>query len=161
LKKEEKLPMRFTETTGTLELFAFLAVVGWMIIGSIQAVKKAQRKREMEHAERMRALEMGLVPQPRGLDWPAAAVCIAIGAGVPIGSFVVAWLASLTADVPKQIWLAPVFVSFAAIGSTRKLALRIIEPKGNARTFAREKSASSVEKPVFDPETFDVVGSRG
>jgi hypothetical protein len=150
--------MRFT---GTLELFAFLAVVCWMIIGSTQAVKKAQRKREMEHDERMRSLEMGLVPHPRGLDWPAATVCIAIGAGVPIGSFVVAWLACLTAGVPEQIWFAPVFVSFAAIGTARKLALRIIEPKGNARTFAREKSASSVEKPVFDPETFDVVGSRG
>jgi hypothetical protein len=153
--------MRFTGTNASLELIAFLAVVCWMIYGATQSSKKARRQADMEHAERMKLLEMGLVPQPSGLEWPAAAVCIAIGAGVPISSFLVVWLACLTTKIPGPVWMAPVFVSFAAIGSTRKLALRIIDPRGKARTSAHEKSAWTVEKPAFDPEAFDVVGSRG
>ena len=125
-------------------------------------VHKAHRRREMEHAERMRALEMGLVPQPRGMDWPAAAVCIAIGAGVPIGSFIVAWLAVLTAaHTPKAIWVAPVFVSFAAIGAARKLAYRIIDPKSGPHKDLVGRSPSPAGKEAFDPDAYDVVGSRG
>jgi hypothetical protein len=144
-----------------LELFAFLGILSLIVVGSVQTARANRRKREMEHLERMKSLEMGLTPGPSGFDWPAAAVCIAIGAGVPIGSFVVAWLASLTADVPSEIWVAPILVSFGAFGTTMILSLRIIEPKGKTRPLGREQTASNFEKPEFDPDAFDVVGSRG
>jgi hypothetical protein len=142
-------------------LFATLGFASLVIVGVATGVKQAHRRKELEHAERMKSLEMGLVPQPSGLDWPAASVCIAIGAGVPIGSFVVAWLAALTAHVPGVIWLAPVFVSFSAIDSARKLAYRVIDPKVGSRQGGPDRSASPAGKPEFDPDAFDVVGSRG
>jgi hypothetical protein len=147
---------------GFLESFAILGVVGLGLVGAISAAQRAHRRKEMEHAERMKSLEMGLVPLPSGLDWPAASVCIAIGAGVPIGSFLVAWLATMTADVPGEIWLAPVFVSFAAIGSARKLAYRVIDPaKSNSYKNVIKQASMPDGKPAFDPDAYDVVGSRG
>ena len=149
---------------GFLESFAILGVVGLglVIAGFTSGMKQAHRRKELEHLERIKAMEMGLAPQPTGLDWPAAAVCIAIGAGVPVGSFVVAWLATLTADAPDGIWVAPVFVSFAAIGSARKLAYRIIDPtkSGSGKGVIKQVPVSD-GKPAFDPDAFDVVGSRG
>ena len=124
-------------------------------------MQRAHRHKEMEHAERMKSLEMGLVAQPSGLDWPAASVCIAVGAGVPIGSFVVAWLAMLTADAPAGVWVASVFVSFAAINSARKLACRMIDPKSVSRKGFFEQASVPDRKPAFDPDAYDVVGSRG
>ena len=105
-------------------------------------------------------MEMGLAPWPASLNWPAAVVCIAIGAGVPIGSFGICWLATLTAEVPDGIWFAPVFVSFSAVGAARKLAYRILDPKSGAKKPAYAQSAT-IGKPEFDPDAFDVVGSRG
>jgi hypothetical protein len=145
---------------GFLEQFASLGIVAMVIIAIVSGMKQAQRRKELEHFERIKAMELGLAPQPTGLDWPAAAVCIAIGAGVPIGSFVVAWLATLTADAPDGIWVAPVFVSFAAIGASRKLAYRIIDPRSGVKRPAQVKSAPN-GKPQFDPDAFDVVSSRG
>jgi hypothetical protein len=145
---------------GFLEQFMTLGVLALVVIGIVSGLKQAQRRKELEHLERIKAMEMGLAPQPSGLDWPSAAVCIAIGAGVPIGSFVVAWLATLTADAPDGIWVAPVFVSFAAIGATRKLAYRIIDPRSGSKKPAYAQSAPT-GKPEFDPDAFDVVGSRG
>ena len=146
---------------GAIELFAVLGVLGMVLVGGSTLVKQAHRRKEMEHSERMKALEMGLVPQPSGLDWPAAAVCIAVGAGVPLGSFLVAWLATLTADAPDEVWFAPVFVSFAAIGATRKLAYRIIDPSSGSKKNGTMRQAPSAGKGAFDPDAYDVVGSRG
>jgi hypothetical protein len=145
---------------GFLEQFMSLGVVALVIIGIASGMKQAHRRKELEHLERIKAMEMGLAPQPTGLDWPAAAVCIAIGAGVPIGSFLVAWLATLTAHTPDGIWIAPVFVSFAAIGASKKLAYRIIDPRLGSKRSTQAKSPST-GKPEFDPDAFDVVGSRG
>ena len=145
---------------GFLEQFMSLVTLVLVGIWISFERKQAHRRKELEHLERIKAMEMGLTPQPTGLDWPAAAVCIAIGAGVPIGSFVVAWLASLTAQVPHAIWVAPVFVSLAAIGSARKLAYRIIDPKSGPKKKACVGSTPT-GKPAFDPDAFDVVGSRG
>ena len=142
-------------------LSANLAFVGLVLTWASTAVKQARRRREMEHAERMKAMEMGLVPPPGGLNWPAAAVCIAVGAGVPIGSFLVSWLATLTAGAPNEIWYAPVFVSFAAIGAARKLACRVIDPKSGSCKAPGDRAPATAGKEAFDPDAFDVVGSRG
>jgi hypothetical protein len=146
-----------------MRLFAGTAMLGFVFMGIAFGASKARRRKEMEHAERMKALEMGLVPLPSGLDWPAAAVCIAVGAGVPLGSFLVSWLATLTADAPDEIWIAPVLVSFAALGTTRKLAYRIIDPKSGLRKdlVERVSAPAGKDKEAFDPDAYDVVSSRG
>jgi hypothetical protein len=148
-------------STDVLGQFTALGVLGLLVVlGAASWGKQVHRRKEMEHFERIKAMEMGLAPPSAGLDWPGAAVCIAIGAGVPIGSFLVAWLAALTAPVPHAIWIAPMFVSFAAIGAARKLAYRLIDPRSKSKKPAYTKSTPT-GKPEFDPDAFDVVGSRG
>ena len=134
---------------------AFVMSFVSLMIG--MALHQGRRRKEREHAERMRAMELGLVPQPSGLDWPAAAVCIAIGAGVPLGSFAVAWLATLTTNVANEIWFAPVFVSFAAIGASKKLTYRMIDAKGGSSVSARP---TPVAKPEPSADAYDFAGHR-
>jgi hypothetical protein len=145
---------------GFNEPYAVLGVLALVTWGAIAGTRRAHRRKEMEHLERMRAMELGVAPAPVGMDWPAASVCIAIGAGVPIGSFAICWLATLTTHVPSGIFVAPVFVSFAAIGAARKLAHRVLDPRSGATKPAYARSAKA-GKPEFDPDAFDVVGSRG
>ena len=144
-----------------IDRFVILGGLALIVIGALSKAKQAQRRKEMEHLERMKALEMGVAPSPVGMDWPAAAVCMAIGAGVPVGSFAICWLATLTADAPDGIWVAPVFVSFSAIGAARKLAHRVIDPRSGSKKKPTCARSAPAGKPEFDPDAFDVVGRRG
>ena len=144
-----------------MEMFLVFGCPCFLVLAvSILGLKQAHRRKEMEHLERIKALEMGVSPLPGGLDWPGAAVCIAIGAGVPIGSFAVVLLAALATHVPNAIWVAPVFVSFSAVSAARKLATRLIDPRSGGKKPAYAPSTTT-GKPAFDPDAFDVVGSRG
>jgi len=121
--------------------------------------------REMEHAERIRALELGLVPRADSISWPGASLCIALGAGVPIGTLLVTWLSTLTNDLPHEVWGAPVVLSFFAIWAAQSLAERMLGSKKDVQTADGNSSRSPADrtdrKPVLDPDAFDVVGSRG
>src|SRR3954465_10682088 len=66
-----------------------------VLVPTILTFRHAARKREYAHKERMKALETGQ-PVPGESAWPAAFVCASIGAGVPLGSFLFTWLASVT-----------------------------------------------------------------
>ncbi len=139
----------------------FLSISGvWLLAAMAYSAKQGRRRKEMEHLEHLKAMEMGLVPPLAGLNWPGAMVCIAIGAGVPIGSFFVTLLAALHAPVSGGIWVAPVFVSLAAIGAARKLACRMMDSRSKSNKPALGES-TPLGKPAFDPDAFDVVGSRG
>ena len=142
----------------SIEVIVVLAVVGAIGSGFVAALHQAHRRKELEHEERMAAMNMGLPPSPHGLNWPAAMVCIAVGAGVPIGTFAVALIATVVGEVPGGIWVAPVFVSFAAIKMAEKLAFRTLKGKPEVRASSAPKAAA---KPAFDPEAFEVVGRRG
>ncbi len=144
----------------SLGTFAGVWILGFILSGINSANKQAHRRKEMEHLERIKAMELGIMPSSAGLTWPAAASCIAIGAGVPVGSFAVCWLASLTAHVPGGIWVAPVFVSLSAIQAARKIAYRSLDLKSGAK-WPTSIPSKSTGKPEFDPDAYDVVGSRG
>ena len=98
---------------------AQMVVIGLVVMGTIAGIGRSRRRHELEHLERIKAMEVGFVPRAAGMDWPLAAVCIAIGAAVPVVSFAIRWLATLPAEAPDIIWIAPAFVSFAAIGGAR------------------------------------------
>src|SRR5262245_31718461 len=98
-----------------------------VLVPSILAMKHAQRKREWEHVERMKALELGR-PVPGTEGWPAAAA-IAIGAGVPICAFLFTWLARLTAETADEVFIAPTIVSVVAVWVGKTLATRLLESR--------------------------------
>ena len=123
------------------------------------------RVREMEHDERIRAMELGvgMVPRKTEISWPGAAVCLGIGAGVPVGSMLVAWLATMTSDVGEGVFGIPLVISFGAIWTASSLANRMMGINDELESVApnRPQPTQPAGKPAFDPDAYDVVGSRG
>ncbi len=133
----------------------------------------AARKRDYLHRERMKALEMGL-PVPGDNAW-SAAVCIAIGAVVPVGALIVALVATSLArsndrELPPEmavlvqtrssgpetaIWTGSTLVGLAGVVGGSTLALRLFGSR------QRSKHSDGFAKPVVDPDAYDVVGRRG
>ena len=126
-----------------------------VLVPVILAIRQESKKREMEHLERMKALETGQ-PLPTRNAWPAAVVCTAIGAGVPICAFFFTWLTTVTTHVESDIWLAPTVVGFFSVVVGGRLAAKLLRPQ---QATAVESSLSG--KPTMDPDAYDVVGRRG
>ena len=124
-----------------------------ILVPTILAFRHMAKKREFQHRERMRSLETGR-SMPGESIWPQAFVCAAVGAGVPVGAFFFTFLAWISSShTPGEIWLAPVVVSLAALMSSKVMALSL---------FRMTNHETAMEaKPAFDPDAYDVVGSRG
>lgn len=144
---------------------------------AIAGIAIAGRKRELEHKERMRALEMGLSLEP-SRPW-AAWAAIAIGGVVPVAALVVGLLATLLA--PKQdfsdpesivlaskgfeayygiTWGCVSMVGLAGVIAGAFLANRLIAQRG-AGLDASPHHGAFAAKPTFEPDTFDTVSRRG
>ena len=137
-----------------------------VLVPTILVMKFRHKRREWEHRERLRAMD-GPMPLSR-LAGPVGSGGVgAIGAGVPAVSVLAAFLTTLTWEptglhdipIPAVAWGCAVVISVAGLVTSFVLALL------QARTQNQLASAASAhlyaEKPVFDPDTFDVVGSRG
>lgn len=129
-----------------------------VVVPAALGARYARQRREMEHAERMRALELGRrMPGERG-EATAMATAARIGAGVPVGVMGVAWLASVSSGpAGSDPWIAAGIISTAAVVSGAVLAFRAM---GLAAAEAASASARA-EKPAFDPDAYDHVGARG
>jgi len=112
--------------------------------------------RELEHAERMKALAVGRsLPQDEPW-WSPPRICLAIAAGVPASVFFVAFLASESLGFHEEIWLSAGIVGLAGVVSGSLLA--------NRHLAAREwlgDNAPWGSKPDVEADAFDVVSSRG
>ncbi len=133
------------------------------LVPTIMTLKFRQSRKEWEHLERMKAMELGLRMPPDQI--PAATKSIAwIGAGVPIFTVCAALLACV--DGPTSIdgvplaaivWGGAVVISGGAMVTSLLVAFAVARP----RKPADSATFTSKSKPVFDPDTFDVVASRG
>jgi len=122
-------------------------------------MRNAQRKREWDHAERMRMLEMGLPVAARDdAIWPKSLICIAIGFGVPFYSFVFVSIAHARPGAPDELWLVPALVSGASVVSSAILAGYLFYRPAESTP---ERLTASAPKPEFDPDAYDVAGRRG
>ena len=116
---------------------------------------------ELEHAEKIRSMELGLTPRKPQIGWPGAAICLGIGAGVPIGSMLVAWLAVLTNDLPNEIFGIPLLISFSAIWAAKSLAEGMMNASDPETVPPSTRVQMAAKSPTFDPDAYDVAGSRG
>jgi hypothetical protein len=133
----------------------------------ILLIRNAQRRREWDHAERMKALEMGLPVPPRDSPWAKASVCIAIGVVVPLLAF--GFTAGAYHDrpgAPDELWIVPGFVTPTCVVVASILAgvlfrdgSRSADPEDVERSNARQPGP--IVKSSHDPDAFDVVGRRG
>ena len=133
-------------------------VIPIIIVPTAMGIKHARFLREVEHAERMRAMELGR-PLDEDETWTPAGIVVTIGAGVPVASMLIAWLASRSygiagGSVVESIWKMAGMVGLGGVICGSILASQML--------MKRDQPAPAVdEKPEFDPEAFDVVGRRG
>jgi hypothetical protein len=133
-----------------IPVFALLIPI--VIAPTAMAFKKAERARQLEHTERMRALELGRILPKDEPWWNAGRISVTIGAGVPIVAMVAAIIASESNGYQERVWLMSGMVSMTGVISGTCLAIR---------HFFGPSHDTAVEKPQYDPDAFDVVGRRG
>ena len=139
-------------------------VFGATFIPLVFGLNFARRKRELEHAERMRALELGRpsAPPPGTGDNRSLAYNIAfwIGAGVPIGVFGCAWLASQAVGFHEGMWLAAAIVGLGGVVGGTTLAVTVYRPNtADSSTHPTDSLAGA--KPFVDEDAYDVVSAAG
>jgi hypothetical protein len=132
-----------------------------MLAPTVMALKHRTAKREWQHKERMKAMEMGL-PVPGS----AAGSVAAIGAGVPIASVMTAALTCLSYHPSSSGDEVPVFgiawgcaFLISILGMATSLVLAHIQNRGRRESEAT-MYATRNGKPIFDPDAYDVVSSR-
>ncbi len=137
-----------------------------VLVPTVMVLKHRYKRREWEHLERMKAMSSSQ-PLTRLGGWAGSGGVAAIGSGVPIAAVLGALVTTLNwqpstlddVSVPAIAWGCAVLIS--AGGFLTSLLLALLQ----ARTQQRLDSAASADlehaKPAFDPDTFDVVGSRG
>lgn len=129
-----------------------------IIVPVALSLRFAQRQREMEHAERMKALELGrTLPQDEPWSTPAR-IALSIGAGVPIGVYFIAWLAALTIGTKDEIWMGATMIGLTGVITGSILAAKHFTLRAKAEADA---SALYAQKAAIDDDAFDVVSSRG
>lgn len=125
-------------------------------------VKYLRYRRDLQHRERMKALEMGVVPYPTS-HWPAAFAVVGIGVGVPVGSFLVAWFATLTSHLGEEVFAFAMIVSIVALVQGGRLVTRLLPTSVNPADRANDWEPRPYEgkSRINDPDAFDVVSRRG
>jgi hypothetical protein len=128
-----------------------------IIVPTALGIKHARYLREIEHAERMRAMELGLPTAEEHANSPGS-VAGSIGVGVPLGSLFLAFIAAPKVGPPETIeaiWMAATMVGVAGVICGSALAAMQLSKRG------QPSAPPAFEKPSYDPDQFDVVGSRG
>jgi hypothetical protein len=133
-----------------------IAVIGGLAVVPLPFIlhhRHERRKREMEHIERMRALELGrTLPQDEPW-WSPLRIALLIGVGVPIGFVASVGLAGLAIGYHETMWFMAGMVGMSGVICGSILAGQSINPKT-----APQVDAS---KPYVEEDAYDVVGARG
>lgn len=135
-------------------LLAFLGIgIGYFAVHF--GLRQEKLKRELEHKERMMALEMGR-SLPGDLPWLSPLrVGFLIATVVPIGVFGFAFLTDRGSGFHADIWRSAGMVSIFALVCGAVVAC-VASRQGQNHADLRQ-----VEKAPVDEDAYDVVSSRG
>lgn len=138
-------------------VLGFIAVIGGLGISGLAIVlgiRHDRQKREMEHLERMKAMELGrTLPQDEPWLTPAKLAAL-IGGVVPLGVFVSVGTATTSSGYHEEMWLAAMTVGVAAVISGSVVAFQ-------ASRSRKTSDSAAVVKPYVEEDAYDVVSSRG
>jgi hypothetical protein len=132
---------------------------------TVMFMKHRHSRREWEHLERMKAMEFHM-PMQSAPQLGKSADAAAIGAGVPFVSVLAALMTTLIWEppvdgdpsvVPGIAWGCAVLISLGAMFTSLILAFM----HGRATRHSETNGTMNNGKPIFEPDAFDVVASRG
>jgi len=140
-------------------LLFFAAVFGSLIFVGLPVglyYQQERRKLELEHAERIKAIELGrsLPGETANGAWSIPSkLAASVGVGVPISVFGCATVASMATGFHEGIWIATAMVGLGSVLCGTILA---------GQAFGLGKSSRAADsKPMIPEDAYDVVGSRG
>jgi len=144
---------------------SFYPIMGMLIpiiiVPIVLGMRHARVLSDREHAERMRAMELGrpLPGDPTGGEtWDVASQSIALIATVVPGSvFFCAFLATKEVGYVPGVWAAAAVVGLGAVVCGSFLLLTRLGHKVDPATHAADPSA----KAVYAEDAFDVASNRG
>lgn len=139
-------------------LAVFIPITIISVPAILLGLRYARRERELEHAERMRALEMGLSLPRDAPFWTPNNTCIALGVVMPLALFVKALVAS-KADPLLVPYVWPVAAVLGGLGIVGGTLLALIRPR--AATAPGPAAGGLAAKRHLDPDTYDTAGRRG
>lgn len=126
-----------------------------ILVAILYGIRHARFERELEHAERMKALETGqTLPQDAPYLTPNK-LCLALGAVMPAALFVLA-LAASKADPDFMPFVWPVAGALGGIGIICGTLLALILPRQATPAERRGPGA----KLASEPDAYDVASSR-
>jgi hypothetical protein len=129
-----------------------------VIVPTALGLRLARQHREMEHKERIKALELGrTLPQDEPWCTPAR-ISLVIAAGVPVGAFGFACMATAAAGFQEDIWMSAMSVSVVSVISGSILAAKHFAQRAQAEARVQAEDAKLA---VDDADAYDVVGRRG
>lgn len=118
-----------------------------------------RRKRDQEHEERLRALELGYPPSNLSTWWTPPRLAAAIGVFVPLGVAAIAMIATLGTNsewIPLVIWPAT-----GAVGVTGIIGGTVLASRLGMTEPTPSYNPSLTGKPAWhDPESFEAVTTR-
>ena len=133
-----------------------------IIVPVALVMKYAIMQRQLEHAERIKALEMGrTLPQDEPW-WSPSRIAVAIGAAVPIASLAIAFVATEASGPREEIWAMTGMVALAGVIGGTTLSVKHFNHKAKMEIASLQANQYPVNgKQAFDPDAYDVAGSRG
>ena len=124
-------------------------------------LRQERRKREQEHAERLRAIETGHPLPGTPTWWTPPRLAAAMGVFVPLGTAALATIATLGTHsdwFPFVIWPAASAVGVTGVIGGTVLASRL----GGTEPGPTSAPLRDTTKPLWhDPDALDVVARRG
>jgi threonine/homoserine/homoserine lactone efflux protein len=148
------------EKTTVYELLGFLLAFLGMGIGYYAVhfgIRLERTKRELEHKERMRALELGRSLPGDGSWLSPLRAGVLVAAAVPIGVIGFASLSSLSMGYQEGTWqVAGVVSCFAVVCGTVLTSLASTRQSQDPL-----ESAARIDKEHVEDDAYDVVSARG
>jgi threonine/homoserine/homoserine lactone efflux protein len=148
------------EKTTVYELLGFLLAFLGMGIGYYAVhfgIRLERTKRELEHKERMRALELGRSLPGDGSWLSPLRAGVLVAAAVPIGVIGFASLSSLGMGYQEGTWqVAGVVSCFAVVCGTVLTSLASARQSQEPR-----ENPARVDKEHVEDDAYDVVSARG
>jgi len=163
-------PHDFSSLLFLAGIFGVIALFAYPIV--LWGMRHDRLRREMEHAERMKALEVGrdwpvngsdpitvaVQAQPRARGpadpvWSLARKCVSLAFWLPVGVFLV----TQSRANHFGIWAGTALIASTSLVCATTLVLR----RSAAGQRPVEVPYQANGKPAYDPDAFDVVGRRG
>ena len=138
-------------------VLGYIAVLGGLSIAPLAIVlghRNERRKRELEHVERMTALEFGrMLPQDQPW-WSPLRIAMLIGGAVPLGVFLSVGFATSAVGYHEGMWIAATMVGIASVISGSVVVGQSLKPQQSSGPF-------NASKPYVEEDAYDVVSARG